>query len=164
MNHTRPDRYLNAIRAAFSLLLALPVLAHALTSPDGQIQVDVRVNAQQHLVYSLQRAGQPVVLESRLGLVLENAELANGLSLVASSAVKPHHEHYTLLTGKRSQVNYRANEQHFTVVNALGRAGPGPEDAVDPARLQRWPGTALQRRRPRPQTLSRRIDQPALCI
>jgi hypothetical protein len=109
------------MRAALSLLLALPALAHALTSPDGQIQVDVRVNAQQHLVYALQRAGQAVVLESRLGLVLEDADLANGLSLVATSAVKPHHERYTLLTGKRSRVDYRANEQHFTLANAQGQ-------------------------------------------
>lgn len=104
-----------------SLLLAIPALAQALSSPDGQLQVDVSVNAEQQLVYAVQRAGQPVLLASRLGLVLEQGDFANGLKLVATSPVKAHREHYTLAAGKRSSVDYRANEQRFTVANAAGQ-------------------------------------------
>ena len=70
-----------------SLLLAIPALAQALSSPDGQLQVDVSVNDQQQLVYTVQRAGQPVLLASRLGLVLEQGDFAIGLKLVATSPV-----------------------------------------------------------------------------
>ncbi len=107
------------------LLLALPALAHALApalgSPDGQLQVDVSVNDRQQLVYTVQRAGQPVLLASRLGLVLAQGDFANGLTLVATSAVKPHRERYTLAAGKRHQVDVRANEQQFTVANTAGQ-------------------------------------------
>ncbi|KQW46720.1 MULTISPECIES: glycoside hydrolase family 97 protein [unclassified Roseateles] len=109
------------MRHIASLLLALPALAHALSSPDGQLQVDVSVNAEQQLVYTVQRAGQPVLLASRLGLVLEQGDFANGLKLVATSPVKVHSEQYTLAAGKKSRVDYRANEQRFTVANAAGQ-------------------------------------------
>lgn len=104
-----------------SFLLAIPALAQALGSPDGQLQVDVSVNAEQQLVYTVQRAGQPVLLASRLGLVLEQGDFANGLKLVATSKVTPHREQYTLVAGKKSRVDVRANEQHFTVANAAGQ-------------------------------------------
>ncbi len=104
-----------------SFLLAIPALAQALSSPDGQLQVDVSVNAEQQLVYTVQRAGQPVLLASRLGLVLEQGDYANGLKLVATSSVKAHREQYTLAAGKKSKVDYRANEQRFTVANAAGQ-------------------------------------------
>jgi alpha-glucosidase len=104
-----------------SILLAMPALAQALNSPDGQLQVDVSVNDQQQLVYTVQRAGQPVLLASRLGLVLEQGDFANGLKLVATSPVKAHREQYTLAAGKKSRIDYRANEQRFTVANAAGQ-------------------------------------------
>jgi hypothetical protein len=108
-------------RTLASLLFALPALAQALSSPDGQLQVDVSINAQQQLVYAVQRAGQPVLLASRLGLLLEEGDYANGLKLAATSPVKTHREHYTLAAGKRSQIDYVANEQSFTVANAAGQ-------------------------------------------
>lgn len=104
-----------------SLLFAVPALAQALSSPDGQLQVDVSVNDQQQLVYTVQRAGQPVLLASRLGLVLAQGDYANGLKLVATSPAKAHREQYTLAAGKKSQVDYHANEQRFTVANAAGQ-------------------------------------------
>lgn len=109
------------MRLLASLLIAVPVLANALSSPDGQLQVDVSVNAEQQLVYTVQRAGQPVLLVSRLGLVLEQGDYANGLKLVATLPVKAHREQYTLAAGKKSRVDYRANEQRFTVANAAGQ-------------------------------------------
>ena len=72
------------MRLIASFLLAVPALAQALSSPDGQLQVDVSVNDRQQLVYTVQRAGQPVLLPSRLGLVLEQGDYANGLTLLAT--------------------------------------------------------------------------------
>jgi hypothetical protein len=109
------------MRLIASLLLALPALAQALNSPDGQLQVDVSVNDQQQLVYTVQRAGQPVLLASRLGLVLAQGDFANDLKLVATSPVKAHREQYTLAAGKKRQVSVHANEQRFTVANAAGQ-------------------------------------------
>lgn len=108
------------MRLIASFLLAVPALAQALSSPDGQLQVDVSVNDRQQLVYTVQRAGQPVLLPSRLGLVLEQGDYANGLTLLATSPVKLHRETYTLAAGKKRRVEVRANEQRFTVANAAG--------------------------------------------
>ncbi|HEY1131116.1 MAG TPA: glycoside hydrolase family 97 catalytic domain-containing protein [Roseateles sp.] len=103
-----------------TILLAIPALAQALGSPDGQLQVDVSVNDDQQLTFAVQRAGQPVLRASRLGLVLEEADFANGLKIVATSPVKLHREQYTLAAGKKSHVDVRAQEQRFTVANAKG--------------------------------------------
>jgi len=102
-------------------LLAAQVIAAPLTSPDRQLAVDVRINAQQQLVYSVQRASQPVLLESRLGLQLEGADLASQLALQSASTIKPHSERYTMAVGKRSQIHYQANEQRFTLKNPAGQ-------------------------------------------
>lgn len=106
---------------ALALLAALPSLAQALGSPDGQLQVDVTVNAERQLVYTVRHAGVPVLLPSRLGLVLEEADFAEELRLVATSPVTRERERYTLYTGKRSQVDVQAHEQRFTVANAAGQ-------------------------------------------
>lgn len=102
-------------------LLAVPSLARALSSPDGQLQVEMSVNDQQQLVYTVQRAGAPVLQASRLGLLLEQGDYANGLKLVATSPVKAHRESYTLAAGKKSRIDTLANEQRFTVTNAAGQ-------------------------------------------
>ncbi|MFG6469312.1 glycoside hydrolase family 97 protein [Roseateles sp. BYS87W] len=109
------------MRFIASFLIALPALAHALSSPDGQLQVDVSVNAQQQLVYTVQRAGEPVLLPSRLGLVLAQGDYAHGVKLVSASKVKPHREQYTLAASKKRRVDVRANEQTFSVANAAGQ-------------------------------------------
>lgn len=109
------------MRLTLALLsFAVPTLAQALNSPDGQLQVDVSVNDQQQLVYTVQRAGQPVLGASRLGLVLAQGDFANGLKLVATSPVQARREQYALI-GKKSRVNVRANEQRFTVANTAGQ-------------------------------------------
>lgn len=109
------------MRFIASLLLALPALAQALGSPDGRLQVHVSVNDQQQLVYTVQRAGKPVLLPSRLGLVLEQGDYANGLKLVSTSKVQARREQYTLAAGKKRRIDYRANEQTFTVANTAGQ-------------------------------------------
>ena len=104
------------------LLAVLPGLAQAaLSSPDQRLTVQVRVTPDQQLVYSVQREGQAVLLDSRLGLQLEGADLASGLRLHSSSAIKPQRERYTLAVGKRSRIEYRANEQVYRVANGAGQ-------------------------------------------
>ena len=50
-----------------------------LTSPDQQLQVNVFVTEQNTLAYSVDRAAQPVVLESDLGLQLTTADFTQGV-------------------------------------------------------------------------------------
>ena len=102
-------------------LLAIQAGAAPLTSPDKQLAVEVRINEQQQLVYTVQRGGQAVLLDSRLGLQLEGADLASRLTLASASPVKPHSERYEMAVGKRRQIHYQANEQTFTLKNPAGQ-------------------------------------------
>jgi hypothetical protein len=96
--------------------------AAPLTSPDRHISVEVRVTPSRTLEYSVQRDGQRVILPSRLGLQLKGADLAQGLTLSASSPVKSIRDDYELATGKRRHIGYHANEQVYSVRNAQGQA------------------------------------------
>jgi hypothetical protein len=92
--------------------------ATALTSPDRHIKVDVRITPAQTLSYSITRDGKPVIRSSDLGLQLEGADLAHKLTLAATSPVKPVRDSYDMAVGKKSHIDYRANEQVYTVRNA----------------------------------------------
>lgn len=94
----------------------------ALTSPDHHIGVELRITPTHTLEYSVRRDGQPVILRSSLGLVLEGADLASNLKLVKASPVHAIAEHYQLAVGKKRDIDYRANEQVYTLRNARGQA------------------------------------------
>jgi hypothetical protein len=98
--------------------------AHAapLTSPDRHIAVDVNVSPTGALTYAVTRDGNPVILPSSLGIAVQGADLTQGLTLAASSPVKPIEDRYELATAKKRHITYRANEQTHTVRNAQGQA------------------------------------------
>ena len=98
--------------------------AHAvpLTSPDRHIAVDVTVSPTGALTYAVTRDGKPVILQSNLGIAVQGADLTQGLTLAASSPVKPIEDRYELATAKKRHITYRANEQTHTVRNAQGQA------------------------------------------
>lgn len=98
--------------------------AHAapLTSPDRSIEVDVNVTPTGALTYAVTRDGKPVILQSNLGIAVQGADLTQGLTLAASSRVKPIEDRYELATAKKRHITYRANEQTHTVRNAQGQA------------------------------------------
>ena len=115
----------SAMTKLLPAVLALAVhaaFAAPLQSPDRHISVEVRITPSQTLEYRIRRDGQPVILPSRLGLQLAGADLANRLTLTATSPVKPIAEDYELVTGKKRRIRYRANEQVLTVRNAKGQA------------------------------------------
>ncbi len=89
-----------------------------LTSPDKQITVNVVVTAQNTLAYSIERAGQPVILESPLGLQLTDADFTQGIKIVAQSPITQVTDTYQMQVGKKSKITSTANEQTFSIVNA----------------------------------------------
>lgn len=89
-----------------------------LTSPDKQITVKVFVTEQNTLAYSIDRAAQPLVLASPLGLQLTDADFTRGVKIDAQSAVAQVTDNYTMRVGKKSVISYSANEQTFSISNA----------------------------------------------
>jgi len=117
-----PLAWAPAFAGATVWLTASVATAAPLTSPDRHLSVDIRITPARTLEYSIQRDGRPVILPSRLGLQLEGADLANGLTLGATSPVKQVADDYELATAKKRRIGYRANEQTVTVRNAKGQA------------------------------------------
>ncbi|MDY0974847.1 glycoside hydrolase family 97 catalytic domain-containing protein [Massilia sp. CFBP9012] len=113
-------------RTRTALLVVGTFCAHAhaapLTSPDRHIAVDVTVSPTGTLTYAVTRDGKPVILPSGLGIEVRGADLTQGLTLAASSPVKPIEDRYELATAKKRHITYRANEQTHTVRNAQGQA------------------------------------------
>lgn len=107
-----------------SLLLMLTVVGcskqtpQTLTSPDKQMHVKVFVTEQNTLAYSIDRAAQPVLLASDLGLQLSAADFTQAVTIAEQSAITPVSDDYTMRVGKKSKIAYRANEQTFTILNA----------------------------------------------
>ena len=102
-------------------LISCAFSAHALDSPDRSISVKVALNAQQALTYSVHRNNVPVLLPSALGLQLAGADLTSGLTLKQTSAVNAINEQYEMAVGKRRHISYRANEQVYSLQNAVGQ-------------------------------------------
>jgi alpha-glucosidase len=100
------------------LFAANAMATNALTSPDRHITVSVRITPQLTLAYSIERDGQPVILESSLGLRLQGADLCGALKLARVSPVRPVSETYEMAVGKKRHITYRANERVLTVQNA----------------------------------------------
>jgi hypothetical protein len=95
--------------------------AHDITSPDKQVKVQFELSPRGEPTYAVARAGQPVLLTSRLGLRLQAADLSRGLRLVSAGAPQRIVDHYALATGKRRNNHYEADERRFALRDKQGR-------------------------------------------
>lgn len=91
--------------------------SNTLTSPDGTLGVNVFVTDSNTLVYTIVREGRPVILNSDLGLELSSADFTQNVEIQSRSAVKDIRDSYTMRVGKKSQIEYTAKEQIFTIEN-----------------------------------------------
>lgn len=90
-------------------------------SPDGNLTLDFHLNADGAPVYMLSRNGQPVLGESRLGLVREDADFSRQLTLLSESPEECVQDHYALTGSKRRLHDYRATRRVFSLADAKGR-------------------------------------------
>src|SRR5690606_4470234 len=96
------------MRVSLACLLALVLFGCAkeesftITSPDGALDVQVTLDDQQRLRYSVQRGGDTVIEKSNLGIALADADFTQGLTLSGTSDVEVINDSYALWTGKKS--------------------------------------------------------------
>ena len=112
----------------FVMILAVADFACALTeaparlsSPDGGLSVEFKLNDAHGPVYSVQRGGEVVLQESRLGLVRDDEDFSKGLKLLGMSEVEQVMDSYELLTAKRRVNTYRANRQVYHLATMAGK-------------------------------------------
>jgi len=91
------------------------------SSPDGRLTVEFQLAADGSPRYMIRADGQPVLRESRLGLVRADADFSRGLRWLGSSPVKRVEDRYEILTAKRRLNHYVANRRVFSLQDAAGR-------------------------------------------
>jgi hypothetical protein len=90
---------------------------YSIKSPDNNISVFFGLTKTKQAFYRIEFSGIPILQESKLGIVREDAEFTSGLSLVSVSEVKSVSDEYILLGRKCS---YNANQRIFYLKNASG--------------------------------------------
>ncbi|KFZ38984.1 alpha-glucosidase [Shewanella mangrovi] len=90
------------------------------TSPDKQLSASLSLDEQGRLWYQLFHHNQPVLKPSPLGLNLNNAQFAKGLSFKKEAGQKTVQGQYELWTGKQRHVEYQANDINVSFTNPLG--------------------------------------------
>src|SRR5262245_33733367 len=95
--------------------------AEVVKSPDGKLEVEFSLNAAQAPVYQVTLLGKPVLRESKLGLVREDADFSRGLKLTGRSRAETVTDRYEILTAKRRTNIYRANRRVFHLATANGK-------------------------------------------
>ena len=98
-----------------------PADASRLASPDGRLAVVFHLNADGAPRYAIQLDARPVLQESRLGLVRDDADFSRGLQLMSESRTERVRDKYEILTAKRRVNDYRANRKVFHLQTAASQ-------------------------------------------
>lgn len=122
---SRPSSGRRVLAAVLCLLTALPLAADAravrLSSPDGDLVVEIALNDGGGLEYQLFHQGAPVIRPSPLGVLLGRTAFVDDLEIVASAGPKTIRDRYELWTGKQRFARYRASEMSLVLENNDGR-------------------------------------------
>ena len=92
-----------------------------IASPDGRLVVEFHLNADGAPRYAVQFDGKPVLQDSRLGLVRDDADFSKNLRLLSESKTEPVRDRYEILTAKRRVNTYLANRKVFHLQTADGQ-------------------------------------------
>ncbi|HTI98620.1 MAG TPA: glycoside hydrolase family 97 catalytic domain-containing protein [Dongiaceae bacterium] len=92
----------------------------SLTSPDGQCEIRVTLNAAGHLTYQVSRAGKTALRPAPLGLRCNDQEFTGGLRLEQAAAATARPERYELLAGPVPHVNHELNLRQLKFRNLAG--------------------------------------------
>jgi len=101
-----------------SLVTASEMKANSVASPNGRLKIGFYLTAEGAPRYSIEVDGKPVLLESKLGLVRDDADFSADLELLSASKIERISDRYEILTAKRRVNNYLANRAVFHLQTA----------------------------------------------
>lgn len=104
----------------FQLSSCSDVQDGSLTSPNGQVQIEVTLNAEGTPLYTVTSQGQQLIEPSELGLVRKDADFSQSLNLTSISDTETVEDTYALKVGKKRAITYLANKKVFTFQNQDG--------------------------------------------
>ncbi|MFT3827699.1 MAG: glycoside hydrolase family 97 catalytic domain-containing protein [Chitinophagaceae bacterium] len=113
----------SAQRSLLLLVASMPLVAIAqsfsVSSPDKKINVTAGIS-NGAAWYKADYQGRAVLLPSSLGLVLEDANFAETLSVTGTDPVSVVKDHYTTHNAKKSDITYLANKRVWHLQNNTG--------------------------------------------
>ena len=110
-----------AICISLFLLQNMSVYAEGVKSPDGKLAVTFHLNEEGAPRYVIVKNDKPVLDESRLGLIRDDANFSTGLHLIGKSPIEPVRDRYEILTAKRRINDYQANRVTYHLETADGK-------------------------------------------
>jgi alpha-glucosidase len=103
--------------AAGLLISCKPSENMTVAGPDGNISVSLHITDSGEIFYDALCKGSPVLLHSRLGITMDDADFTSGLSLQSISPVEKISGSYALLHGKKKEASYEARSIIFHLTN-----------------------------------------------
>ncbi len=104
-----------------SLVTASEIKANSVRSPNGRLKIDFYLTVEGAPRYTIELNGKTVLLESKLGLVRDDADFSTNLKLLSASKIARVSDRYEILTAKRRVNNYLANRVVFHLRTAAGK-------------------------------------------
>jgi hypothetical protein len=109
----------NLIAFLFLTFLSSGAIAQVgITSPDKKITVQVAVNADGGIRYSVRANQQEVLRSSSLGLISNSADFSKGNILLEAKPVQLVNDAYTMIYAKKKQTSYKANKRTIRFQNS----------------------------------------------
>lgn len=111
--------FISALMALFAITMHAQVTPTQVVSPNGKLTVNLFCQEDGTPSYSIQYNGKEAISESPLGLITNEANLAEGLTPneIKTSKID---KTYTLERSKQSEVHYEANSLIWKLNNAQG--------------------------------------------
>lgn len=89
-------------------------------SPDAQISVSFDLTASGEPIYSVSCSGETILRQSKLGIIRNDEDFFQNLSLDSTSTEQVVTDTYTMLHGKRRECSYTGNQKIFYLKSELG--------------------------------------------
>ena len=96
------------------LTITMSAAAEKVTSPNGNLVVDVVTNPEGHVIYTLTYKGVPVISPSKMGFDMEEADLTKGFKIVDVKR-STFDETWTPVWGQYSNIRNHYNELDLLV-------------------------------------------------
>lgn len=97
-----------------------PPVDTTVNSPDGKIKANIQSGESGEILYNVLSGNEEVIKESKLGIIMEDADFSSKLSLISVSAPETITDTYTLLNGKKKNCIYKGIRKIFHFENASG--------------------------------------------
>jgi hypothetical protein len=114
-------RFLIALLLLVSIQTTLSAQV-GITSPDKKIMVQVSVNKEGAIKYSVLYQEAEVLRSSSLGIKTATVDFSKGNNLLGATPVQQVNDTYSLLHGKKKQAGYKANKRTVQFKNSNGKA------------------------------------------